>query len=295
MAPSLTASKALSVGPGGADIYAQSADTAQAPASTLKMVVVYTAYKWLGDGRLDDTAEVLAEDEVGGSTANLKDGDIISYRDLFYAALLPSANEAAECIARTVGDEISADEGGSSGVDGFLDKMGEEADALGWTGYVFDDPTGLSADNRLTVRQLVTLLAFEVSTWQANASGTLSRTIEVVDGPDPRTITIDHTIDPDGSVKFPEFDAGKTGTTSAAGECVIMRWVNDADGELYCSGVLDSDSGQRFEDLREVIDYTIDEAGRPTPAGNFTVRGGTLVAVDVSTVRSGELVGVTTT
>jgi serine-type D-Ala-D-Ala carboxypeptidase (penicillin-binding protein 5/6) len=40
---------------------------------------------------------------VGGTSAKLKEGDIISIKNLFYGLMLPSGNDAAYCLAETFG------------------------------------------------------------------------------------------------------------------------------------------------------------------------------------------------
>jgi hypothetical protein len=40
---------------------------------------------------------------VGGTSAKLKEGDILSIKSLFYGLMLPSGNDAAYCLAETFG------------------------------------------------------------------------------------------------------------------------------------------------------------------------------------------------
>lgn len=43
---------------------------------------------------------------LGGTTAGLEEGDVISLWDLLYGLMLPSGNDAALCIAQNVGKKM---------------------------------------------------------------------------------------------------------------------------------------------------------------------------------------------
>ena len=40
---------------------------------------------------------------IGGTSAKLREGDILTIQDLFYGLMLPSGNDAATCLAETFG------------------------------------------------------------------------------------------------------------------------------------------------------------------------------------------------
>jgi D-alanyl-D-alanine carboxypeptidase len=89
-------------------------------------------------------------------------------------------------------------------------------------------------------------------TFLATVLATLSHEMNADDGT-PRTWTITHTaanyIGP-----LPEFVAAKTGTMGDAGDCLAMVWETAA-GTRYISVVLSSDTGYRYVDMRDLIDY----------------------------------------
>lgn len=265
--------RGLTLDPGGNDVFEKDADTVQPPASMAKVITAWTARQWITD--LQATLTMLPTDNIGrGSTAGLLAGDVLTYEDAFYGMMLPSGNDAATGIGRTVGDMIAAQLGGTGGLARFRLEMVAQMDALGLTDTVWADTTGGSAINSITMRQVCELVRHIDANdkWLRTVMGTLDYTITIT-GTNARTINVSHTIDPTGTVKLPEFVAGKTGTTDSAGACVVTLW--DDDGGRYVSGVMGSDYTDRFPDLRAIMDHAQDATGRkatglytpgPTPA-----------------------------
>ena len=87
--------------------------------------------------------DLIWEQTTNASTADIRRGDTQTLRNLLYAMLLPSANEAAYIVADYMG-------GGS--VDNFVARMNEEAAAIGCTATTFTDPCGLDEGNVTTAR-----------------------------------------------------------------------------------------------------------------------------------------------
>lgn len=77
------------------------------------------------------------------STADIVRGETHTLRNLLYAMMLPSANEAAYIVADYLG-------GGS--IENFVARMNSEAEAIGCTDTVFADPSGLDENNVTTAR-----------------------------------------------------------------------------------------------------------------------------------------------
>jgi D-alanyl-D-alanine carboxypeptidase (penicillin-binding protein 5/6) len=103
------------------------------PASTTK---VLTAILALESGRLDETFRVSANAaDTAPSKINLRPGQRMRLKDLVYALLLNSANDAAEVIA----------EGLAGSDDTFSERMNARARELGATTAHFENPHGLTA------------------------------------------------------------------------------------------------------------------------------------------------------
>ncbi len=87
------------------------------------------------------------DDIVGGSSLGVKPGTRLTVNDLLYAALLPSANDAANALADATRLSRPA----------FVGAMNARARAFGLPRTVFADPTGLDEGNVSTPRELAAL------------------------------------------------------------------------------------------------------------------------------------------
>lgn len=104
-------------------------------ASTTKIMTVLLT---LESGDLDSefTVDPIAV-RTEGSSMGLREGDIVSKRDLCIGMLLPSGNDAANCAAVKVGGSI----------EGFSDMMNAKARELGLKNTHFVTPSGLHDDD----------------------------------------------------------------------------------------------------------------------------------------------------
>lgn len=98
-------------------------------ASTAKIMTALTALDYYKDSDI----LTIKSSRVEGSALNLQPGEQFYFKDLLYAMLLPSANDAAVAIADNY----------PGGLENFVAKMNEKAKALHLTNTHFVDPTGL--------------------------------------------------------------------------------------------------------------------------------------------------------
>ena len=220
-------------------------------ASMTKLMTVWVARQWLTDGELDDTVEILAGDIHSGP--RLHPGDVISYRDLIYAAMLPSDNTSPAVLGRTVGEKIRASEGTTgTGLSRFREEMNLEAERLGYEGASF---AGTVGDGIMSPRQIVDLFERIMADTQLLPTVTAhTHDITIVGGPDPRTFTVTHTILSSSNPPFPNFVAGKTGTYGGRGHIVAV-WLH-VDGSWHITVILNTDSSvsdQRYQELHRVM------------------------------------------
>ncbi|MCK6553437.1 D-alanyl-D-alanine carboxypeptidase [Candidatus Binatia bacterium] len=130
----------------GQVIWQRQPDLPLPPASTTKVVTAMVA---LESGRLDDSLWVSKDAaRTPASKIHLRAGWRIRVRDLVYAVLLNSANDASVVIA----------EGLSGSVEEFARRMNRHAQRLGAWNTHFVNPNGLPADNHYsTSRDLATV------------------------------------------------------------------------------------------------------------------------------------------
>ena len=101
-------------------------------ASTTKIMTALVA---LETGNLSDKVTVKQNHLKVGSSMYLRASEVLTLEELLYGLLLPSGNDAAECIADHCG----------GGVERFVARMNEKAAALGMTHTSFANPSGLDA------------------------------------------------------------------------------------------------------------------------------------------------------
>lgn len=102
-------------------------------ASTTKIMTALVA---LRHASLSDSVTVRREHLKEGSSMYLTEGETLTMEDLLYGLMLPSGNDAAECIADVCG----------GGVEQFVSWMNETAQQLGMEHTSFANPSGLDAD-----------------------------------------------------------------------------------------------------------------------------------------------------
>jgi D-alanyl-D-alanine carboxypeptidase (penicillin-binding protein 5/6) len=255
-------------------VYSKNITATQRPASTIKLMNALVFNDWIGSSDLSTTVDVTSADTVDwgtNSNAGLINGDILSYADLLYGSLLPSGNDAAKCIARNVGAIIIAASGPGSSSDAvtrFVEAMNIKAAELDLSTAVFADPFGMDPANTMSASDLAGLmLEFAQYPYLVTVGGTYTRGL-IITGPNARTQNVTHTIDPDGTVAFPEFLSGKTGTVTYSGDpslnsggCCAMLWQSPL-GVKRVSVVMGAEPPeQRFVDLRRMIDFELARLG----------------------------------
>ncbi|CUU38333.1 MAG: serine-type D-Ala-D-Ala carboxypeptidase [Fimbriimonadales bacterium] len=131
----------------GQVLYAKNAHLRLPPASLTKMM---TALVVMEHAALDDivTASKRAV-ETPASSMHLKEGEQVSVRDLLYALLLRSANDAAVALAEHVGGSVEQ----------FARMMNEKAQALGAKNTHFTNPHGLHEPNHYSTAYDLALIA----------------------------------------------------------------------------------------------------------------------------------------
>lgn len=131
----------------GKFIFEKNADKRMYPASTTKML---TALIVIESGNLDQVVTIEPEDtRVEPSVIGLRAGEHYTRRQLLYALLLKSANDAAMTLARDNAGSVAA----------FAEKMTKRAQELGATGSHFMNPNGLPNREHYTTPHDLALIA----------------------------------------------------------------------------------------------------------------------------------------
>ena len=219
-------------------VYSKNAFERLYPASITKVMTALVAIK---NGDLN--ARVVVTDdavitESGATLCGIEPGDTLTLEQLLYGLMLPSGNDAGAAIAVHIAGSI----------DKFADMMNQEAASLGATGTHFVNPHGLNDPDHYTTAYDLYLIFNEALKYPVfrQIVGTTSYTANYHDK-DSQAVTktwkggnwfmTRERETPEGLTVF----GGKTGTTNAAGYCLIMA-TRDQNDKEYISVVLKSDS-----------------------------------------------------
>ncbi len=231
--------------------YAQNLHQKMYPASTTKVMTAYIILKNCNINETVNVSENAVDQASDSSVCGLKSGDKISILDLLYGLLLPSGNDAAIVLAEYY----------SGSEEAFSDVMNQEAQALGATNTHFTNASGLPDENHYTTVYDMYLIFKEAIKYElfVDLVSTTSYTASYADNAgNPVEKSWNNTNryltgakkKPDSVTVF----GGKTGTTGAAGYCLVLYSQNEtghdmvsivfkADGPsnlyLYTSEILD--------------------------------------------------------
>ncbi len=133
-------------------LYEKNADKVIYPASAVKLMTGLLTCRALCE-RQDETVTVTASMLAGvsGRQLHLADGEVLTVRDLLYAAICGSYNDAAAVLACLMAGSVAA----------FVTDMNHEADRLGLKNTVYTNPTGLHDPIMTTTAREVLVVARE--------------------------------------------------------------------------------------------------------------------------------------
>lgn len=188
--------------------------------------------------------------ESGAKLCGFKEGDTIKLEDLLYAFLIYSGNDAGVAIAEHVGGTIG----------GFAKMMNQAAKDAGAVHSNFVNPHGLHDDNHYTTAYDLYLIFHQLVQYDKflsiinNSEYTVTYK-DAAGNPVTKTfLTTNRYLK--GQEKAPEgvtVLGGKTGTTSKAGNCLIL-YSKDKNNKDYISLVLKADnSNSLFSQMTDLL------------------------------------------
>lgn len=182
--------------------------------------------------------QIIAEDDAEPAKVAFQIGDRVYVKDLFYATLIGSKNNAAKALARSTG--LSHEE--------FIKKMNEKAKALGMKQTAFVDATGLSADNTSTIEDFLKLGRVAFGNLNiAKAASMKTYTFQIIGT--KRRMTVRSTNFLLANANF--FAMGKTGHIDEAGYNFATR-VKNKNQEILVV-VFGATSGGKREEITDIL------------------------------------------
>lgn len=218
-------------------------------ASITKTITNWVARKWLTTDELLDTTKTLSS----GAGPRFYKGDIVSIRDLMYAAAVPSDNIAPPQIGDFVG-QVILDSRGEAGDprQTFLDEMDVEMAALGYEGLINHGTVSNAEMSAWMVSDLF-YRSMQDPVLRAMYSA-MEHDAYVVGGPNPRTVHMVHTLRA-SPVYLPGVFACKTGSIRGRTH-VVVAWKHPDNSE-HITTVLNagpSSTNERWYELKKILD-----------------------------------------
>ncbi len=253
----------------GQVLFSKNADLPLPPASLTKIMTAIIVLERCG---LDETVTASKRaTQTKASSMHLQEGEQVRVRDLLYAPLLRSANDAAVALAEHT----------AGSVEGFVQLMNEKARELGATHTHFTNPHGLHDPNHYSTARDLALIArhaMEHPQFRAIVSQRKALITRSIKQDDLWMVS---------KAKFLEMYPGaegiKTGFTRQAGFCFAGA-ANRA-GRRLISIVLNSP--QREQDTIALMEYGFNEwqpvalGSSGQPVGTALVKNGVLAHVPV--------------
>lgn len=232
-------------------IYSQNIHERLNPASLTKVMTALIAIKYGNTEETITCSENVKITESGATVCGLKAGDTLTLNQALHALLINSANDAAVAIAEHIGGSV----------EGFAAMMNEEAVSLGATNSHFVNPHGLTeSEHYVTAYDMYLIM---------NAAMQYEVFNEIIHMSEYSTVYYDS----EGAEKEMSFRStnlffrddyaapdkitiigGKTGTTNAAGSCLILL-TKDTGGNPYISVILRaSERGILYKEMIDLLE-----------------------------------------
>ena len=202
-------------------------------------------------------------DKTPGSTSGLKTGEKVSVRELLYGLMLPSGNDAATALAEHVGPRFKLD-GSSKEADRptarFVAEMNRAASELGMKLTHYANPHGLPDNSHLSTAGDQLLLAAKVMQNERLREYVQTRQHAVrVQGSSgyTRNVVWKNT---NKLLEITGYSGVKTGTTDAAGSCLVSVGKHAQD-ELIVVVLGCSSNEARYVDTRNLFRWAWHQRG----------------------------------
>lgn len=226
----------------GRILYSKNENTPLAMASTTKIM---TAILAIENGNLDDIVKVSKNaTKAPPVKMNLKENEEIKLKDLLYALMLESSNDAAVAIAEHIGNTV----------DNFCNMMTEKAKEVGAKDTIFRTPNGLdSLDHHSTAYDMAVITRYALNNQQF---------IDIINTKEASFKTNKSTYNMINKNRLlSEFEGAngvKTGYTGKAGHCFVgSATQNDMTliSVVLASGWGEKGKKQKWIDTKTLLNY----------------------------------------
>ena len=232
-------------------IYSKNAHERLHPASLTKVMTALVALKNAPLDKVLTATSAVNITESGAQLCGLKSGDTMTLDQALHILLMYSANDVAMMIAENIGGTT----------DNFIKMMNEEAKRLGATNINFCNPHGLTEEGHYATAYDLYLIfneAIKYEKFNEIIHMTSYQTTYYTGEGEAKELSVNTTNRfLKGDYQAPEnvtVIGGKTGTTNAAGHCLILL-SRDTSGAPYISIILCSEANDiLYPEMIDLLD-----------------------------------------
>lgn len=229
-------------------------------ASLTKIMTLYTALQLLKELDISLTSDVTVSTKaanMNGTSARLQPGDHLKLVDLMHGMMLPSGNDAAQCIAEFFGRQL-AEHRGIPGMTKDFDKlfvreMNQQADKLRLRKTFYQNPHGMSLKrNHSTAHDVNTLacIAMRLTLFRSIVN-TQIYSCKITDKRgDDRIWTWENT----NKLLQRGYEGVKTGVTDAAGPCLCASW-KEGETRVIVTVLGSKSMEERWEEVPRLVTW----------------------------------------
>lgn len=226
-------------------LYAKNAHNQMNPASLTKVMTALVALKYGSPDDIYTASENVLVTESGAVLCGIKPGDKMTLDQALHALLIYSGNDVAILIAEGVSASVN---GGTGSVEEFVALMNQEAQEIGATNCHFMNPNGLTEEGHYVTAYDLYLIFQEALKYELfsqiiqmnsystvyTASNGSEKTLEM----ETSNLFLRGNYEAPANVTVV---GGKTGTTNAAGHCLVLL-SRDKNGASYISVIMKDES-----------------------------------------------------
>ena len=239
-------------------VFSRNAETPLEAASTTKVMTAFLVIRYA-----QKNPEVLNEeirfsrraDDTVGSTAAIRVGESVTVRESLFGLLLPSGNDASVALAEHFGARLvgsASDDDALAAYDAFIAAMNVAAGQLGMSQTHYMNPHGLSSEKHMITANGLARLSAAAMKYELFRKIVATRQfgcVAVGEQGYKRNVIWKNT---NKLLGIEGYHGVKTGTTSAAGACLVSAGQQNGD-QLIAVVLGSSSSPARYADARNLL------------------------------------------
>ena len=236
-------------------LYSEGKDEKIAPASFVKIMTAVLGFEYLKNAPdTSVTVDAYAVSKATGTRVGLKEGEVMSLRDLLYCMIVGGGNDAALAVALEVGKSEAE----------FVAMMNSKARELGMENTYFSNPTGMDNSAMYTTLSDMAKLcayAYKINDYML-MTDTVEYTVPATNMSKARKLkTKNLLIDPNPYTGYhtPEVMGMTFGSTTKAGYCVATSLEKSGLSYiiLVSGGGYVKDTYTALSDTRVLVEHTL--------------------------------------